>query len=445
MNQNTQDTNLTNDRRWLHCEDICHNVSDERGEFLVVSLRRPENAPQVRSTAELFRWAIDKSMVEWDKDTKSEEEPAAPLHDQPHDHFNGDDAHLVRSIRALLALDSADSLVPHGVGGLARACLAAAACRLEARAIDDHGVAMLVNQLRDVAIEFHGTQQLRARISGLVLPFIQAARAAAIRGALRSSEALQLLDYVLQDDIHNRLTPRVIDIAYTAFMRAKDRNTDDGGATDWFNDTRPAIIEAINKLRNELFTAISDANEANEAPALDVDALAQEIRRVDGSHSLGATQLADALLPFINNRPIKPRHPTVVRWRNDGIEACAGIADHYQQPQAASDMRAMLTTMPAIPAEEARLRRMLCSAQAGTKAYMDDGEAQDNRVHPSIDYLRDSVDEIERKLRERAAAAPFNAATEDQIAAVMLLTGTEAQQLEALAHFNKRLQNEQSR
>jgi hypothetical protein len=34
-------------------------------------------------------------------------------------------------------------------------------------------------------------------------------------------------------------------------------------------------------------------------PTLDVDALAQEIRRVDGSHSLGAGALAEALLPFI--------------------------------------------------------------------------------------------------------------------------------------------------
>lgn len=434
MNQNTQDTNLTNDRRWLHCEDICHNVSDERGEFLVVSLRRPENAPQVRSTAELFRWAIDKSMVEWDKDTVASEpaaEPAAPA--MPNHELVSKLRDMAISMRHQSQWERCEVL---------EAAIVALDKPQPVAHTSDHGAAMLVNQLRDVAIEFHGTQQLRARISGLVLPFIQAARAAAIRGALRSSETLQLLDYVLQDDIHNRLTPRVIDIAYTAFMRAKDRNTDDGGTTDWFNDTRPAIIEAINKLRNELFTAIS---EANEAPALDVDALAQEIRRVDGSHSLGATQLAEALLPFISNRPIKPRHPSVVRWRNDGIEACAGIADHYQQPQAASDMRALLTAMPAIPAEEARLRRMLCSAQAGPKAYMDDGEAQDNRAHPSIDYLRDSVDEIERKLRERAAAAPFNAATEDQIAAVMLLTGTEAQQLEALAHFNKRLQNEQSR
>lgn len=33
--------------------------------------------------------------------------------------------------------------------------------------------------------------------------------------------------------------------------------------------------------------------------ALDVDALAQEIRRVDGSHNLGAGALAEALMPFI--------------------------------------------------------------------------------------------------------------------------------------------------
>jgi hypothetical protein len=37
------------------------------------------------------------------------------------------------------------------------------------------------------------------------------------------------------------------------------------------------------------------------------------------------------------------RHPVVVKWRNNGIEACAGIADAYGMTQAAIDMRAMLT------------------------------------------------------------------------------------------------------
>lgn len=37
--------------------------------------------------------------------------------------------------------------------------------------------------------------------------------------------------------------------------------------------------------------------------AIDVDELAQEIRRVDGKHDLGAGALAEALLPFIASRP----------------------------------------------------------------------------------------------------------------------------------------------
>ncbi|MDW9481842.1 hypothetical protein GOB57_24650 [Sinorhizobium meliloti] len=40
-------------------------------------------------------------------------------------------------------------------------------------------------------------------------------------------------------------------------------------------------------------------NDQVAGPALDVDTLAQEIRRVDGSHSLGAGALAEALMPFL--------------------------------------------------------------------------------------------------------------------------------------------------
>lgn len=50
------------------------------------------------------------------------------------DDFNGDDAHLVSCIKALLDLDKSGSLVPHGIGGHARTMLEAAASRLEARA-----------------------------------------------------------------------------------------------------------------------------------------------------------------------------------------------------------------------------------------------------------------------------------------------------------------------
>ena len=65
-------------------------------------------------------------------------------------------------------------------------------------------------------------------------------------------EADGLLEYVLQDDIHNRLTPRIVDIAYTAFMLAKEPNSEDGGPSDWFNDTKPSVMKSIDKLRGEL-------------------------------------------------------------------------------------------------------------------------------------------------------------------------------------------------
>lgn len=48
------------------------------------------------------------------------------------DDFKGDDAALVRSIEALISMNDAGALVPHGIGGHARALLSAAAVRLSA-------------------------------------------------------------------------------------------------------------------------------------------------------------------------------------------------------------------------------------------------------------------------------------------------------------------------
>ena len=46
------------------------------------------------------------------------------------DTFNGDDAHLVRCIEALLSLDATGTLAPHGIGGHAHGLLSAAMHRL---------------------------------------------------------------------------------------------------------------------------------------------------------------------------------------------------------------------------------------------------------------------------------------------------------------------------
>lgn len=74
-----------------------------------------------------------------------------------------------------------------------------------------------------------------------------------------------LVAYITQDDLHNRLTPRIIDIAYTAFMiRAQGKNSDDGGPCDWYTDTRPVVLEAIAKLKRDLDEAQVQDQEETE-------------------------------------------------------------------------------------------------------------------------------------------------------------------------------------
>lgn len=63
----------------------------------------------------------------------------------------------------------------------------------------------------------------------------------------------EIINYVLQDDECNRLTPRIVDIAYSAFMRgAVGKNDDDGGPCDWFNDTKPMVMKAIERIRTRI-------------------------------------------------------------------------------------------------------------------------------------------------------------------------------------------------
>lgn len=56
------------------------------------------------------------------------------------------------------------------------------------------------------------------------------------------------------------------------------------------------------------------------------------------------------------------------------------------------------------PRSEQVLRRLLAYLYAGHTLYADDGELQDNRKHPLIDFKRDSVDQIECKMGERTRA-----------------------------------------
>src|SRR5680860_447058 len=48
---------------------------------------------------------------------------------------------------------------------------------------------------------------------------------------------------------------------------------------------------------------------------------------------------------------VHSRHPTVIKWRNNAIDACAKIADAYGYYDPANDMRKMLTDEPQQPAQ----------------------------------------------------------------------------------------------
>lgn len=51
--------------------------------------------------------------------------------------------------------------------------------------------------------------------------------------------------------------------------------------------------------------------------------------------------------------------------------------------------------------DEAELRRMLAWAYSGHHLYCDDGEMQDSREQPFIDFKRDTISELKDKMEQR--------------------------------------------
>jgi hypothetical protein len=61
----------------------------------------------------------------------------------------------------------------------------------------------------------------------------------------------------------------------------------------------------------------------------------------------------------------------------------------------------MMAVVKEMNADERQIRRILCAAIAGPRAYMDDGEASDCSEVPHIDFLRMTPYQIEQALRAR--------------------------------------------
>lgn len=90
-------------------------------------------------------------------------------------------------------------------------------------------------------------------------------------------------------------------------------------------------------------------------------------------------------------------HSRLVRELDVLLNGEAGAA-----PQASlCDLVAQVRAKQAQPTE-IDLRMLLCITYAGGAAYTDDGEAQDSRALPVIDFLRDSPAEIQQKMQQRS-------------------------------------------
>jgi len=82
----------------------------------------------------------------------------------------------------------------------------------------------------------------------------------------------------------------------------------------------------------------------------------------------------------------------------------ASASKEWFESRAPAEDGLEISAGPLVPktgSGEATLRRLLAFCYCGSQLYADDGELQDNRMRPWIDFKRDTPEEIERKMEER--------------------------------------------
>ncbi len=70
----------------------------------------------------------------------------------------------------------------------------------------------------------------------------------------QNSPAEDVLDYILQDRTRVDGQYRIVDIALWAFQRSRENNPDDGGPTDWYNDTYPQVMKTLEGIQKRYQT-----------------------------------------------------------------------------------------------------------------------------------------------------------------------------------------------
>lgn len=168
------------------------------------------------------------------------------------------------------------------------------------------------------------------------------------------------------------------------------------------------VVEALEELRRlRALTPAQPVAAEGEAPLR--AAVESFIRAVQTQHDTrevplkytvpwGALNDLIAALASLQAGVVVPASPSVQGASPVGGRA---VVPSGQSPAVS----AVPASIPGAEAENRKLRRMLCAAHCGRTAYTDDGEASDASVWPFIDFLRDSPDEIQSKLRGRAEVA----------------------------------------
>ncbi len=91
--------------------------------------------------------------------------------------------------------------------------------------------------------------------------------------------------------------------------------------------------------------------------------------------------------------------PMLFDWARDWDRARAIRV--FERSCTTANIAAIIAHVDAQAAENEHLREMLAHLYAGSALYCDDGELQDNRASPFIDFKRDSVADIRSAMVER--------------------------------------------
>lgn len=188
------------------------------------------------------------------------------------------------------------------------------------------------------------------------------------------------------------------------------------------NETDKAADERVRSAIATLTAALAEQGEA-EPVATVLDEVWRATRKfptwpTDPLHALAVLgeefgELTKAALQLT----YEPHKTSAEEVRTEAIQTAAMALrfvmslDRYEYrrcEQHAQDATPSTAAQPEVVGDERELRRMLCSVYAGSAAYMDDDEAQDNRVQPCIDFMRDTPAQIAEKMANRARALLSN-------------------------------------